>query len=160
MTRVTGKQGASHDEQARRAHEALDPYDVGVLIVDDSTIVQERLRVVLENLEGVRVLGLAGCAPEGLDEIGRKSPDLITLDLRMPGGDGFQLLEAMQGRDSVPEVVVLTNHASAQARRRCFELGAAAFFDKSGDFAGLERHIEALRTRKRGRGLRAALAGD
>lgn len=133
--------------------DAQDPLDaeLAILIVDDSPLVCERLQAFLEALGGVRVVGQASCAPEGLDLIDRQQPDFVTLDLEMAGGDGLELLEAIERRGKGPEIVVLTNHTSPELHRLCLERGAAAFLDKSTDLDVLKRRVEERRDGKRNR---------
>lgn len=106
-----------------------------VLIIDDSVVIRQRLIGLLEETSGVQVAGVATDGRQGLDAILKLRPDVVILDIRMPGIGGIEVLESLQERDVSPTIVVLTNFPYPAYRKRCHELGAAYFFDKSTEFA-------------------------
>lgn len=75
------------------------------LIVDDSRLARTELRRLLGEHDGIQIVGEAANADEAIEKIESLKPDLIFLDIQMPGRDGFQLLEAL---DNVPEVIFTT----------------------------------------------------
>lgn len=86
---------------------------------------------------------------EGLDKIRSESPDLIILDLVMPGMDGFAVLEALQKSGEHPPVIVMTADIQASVKTKVLELGAHGFLNKPPNDAELQEAIrEALATRK------------
>ena len=116
---------------------------VRLLIADDSAILRQRLATQLAQDPQVTVVAEAGDTQETLALVETERPDVVVLDLSMPGGGGIAVLEALRGRASRPAVVVLTNHVLEEYRERCLGLGAAAFLDKSADAGGV---IQALRS--------------
>lgn len=114
-----------------------------VLLAEDSIHVRRQLVRMLEDIPGVQVAGEATSGAETLDAVARLAPDLLVLDLRMPEGDGFSVLERMGGR-SGPVILVLTNSADSRTRARCRELGARDVFDKSTEFEAMIRVIGGL----------------
>ena len=116
-----------------------------VLVVDDSPLIRERLTELLRSLPDTEVIGVAGNAREGFELAESLNPDLVTLDLHMSGGNGFEFLERLPACRATPHVAVLTNHVNEQYRKRCLALGAVAFFDKSSQFEELEGLISTLR---------------
>jgi DNA-binding NarL/FixJ family response regulator len=102
-----------------------------VLIVDDSTLVRQRLMALLNGLDGVEVVGEASGGDEALRLCQELRPDLLTLDLFMSEGSGVEFLEAVHGIEPSPRVVVLTNYPYPTVRKRCLELGAEAFLNKA-----------------------------
>ena len=79
--------------------------DLSVLIVDDEPLARGRLRRMLAAMEGVRVAGEAGNAGEAQDRIAALKPDLLLLDIQMPGEGGFELLERL-GEAAPPTIFV------------------------------------------------------
>jgi len=107
---------------------------VRVLIVDDSLLLRERLSCRLGAIEGIEIAGKAGDVPGGIETFRRESPDVVVLDLLMPGGSGIDVLEAIKKERPSTVVVILTNHPLPQLRRRSEEAGAEYFFDKTREF--------------------------
>ena len=112
-----------------------------VLIVDDSVVVRERLRALLSEVEGVRVVGEAAGIREARTAVRAVRPDVVILDVRMPDGSGIDLLADLKREVTAPRVIVLTNYPHPQYRRRCLDAGAELFLDKSAEF---HRVAEAL----------------
>lgn len=102
-----------------------------VFIADDSTLLVERLASVLAQLEGVEVVGRALDVPGAAESIIELIPDVVVLDLKMPGGSGFDVLREVKRERPSVRVVVLTNHAGAEYRERCITLGADFFISKT-----------------------------
>src|SRR5947207_12176020 len=103
--------------------------DKKVFIVDDSPIVRERLVSMISELPDVEVIGQAGLPLEAIAAIEELKPDFVVLDISLPGGNGMQVLERIKARNPALRVIMLTNFAFEQYRRRCAELGADYFFD-------------------------------
>jgi DNA-binding NarL/FixJ family response regulator len=111
-----------------------DRQPVQVVLIDDSVLVRRRLADLLDELENVVLVGEARSADEGLELLTSLQPDVVILDVRMPGRSGIALLEDMLRVDPRPAVIVLTNYPYVAYRRRCMDLGAQYFFDKSSQF--------------------------
>ena len=105
------------------------------------------------DLPEVDVVGQAEDAPGSVDAICRTRPDVVILDIRMPGGSGIEVLRRLKQVAPAPRVIMLTNFAYEQYRRRCEEAGADFFLDKSTEFDQIPLALEQVR-----RGLRAVLA--
>ena len=105
-----------------------------VFICDDSATVRERLVIMALELPAVDVVGLADDAPGSLDAIRQARPDVVILDIRMPGGNGIDVLRQLKEENPAPKVIMLTNFAYAQYRKKCEEAGADYFLDKSTEF--------------------------
>ena len=107
---------------------------VRVLIVDDSLLLRERLSCRLGSIEGIEIAGKACDVAGGIEMFRRTSPDVVVLDLLMPGGSGIDVLEAIKRERPSTVVVILTNHPLPQLRKRSEESGAEFFFDKTQEF--------------------------
>jgi DNA-binding NarL/FixJ family response regulator len=113
-----------------------------VFIADDSSLVRERLAALVSDLKGVELVGQAGDAYEALEAIQRLRPDVVILDIRMPGGNGIQMLEAIKKGAAPPVVIMLAAFPYPQYHKKCLEMGADYFFDKSAEF---ERVVQVLK---------------
>jgi len=114
-----------------------------IFLIDDSSIVRERLESMLSELEGIEIVGHAADAFSGIDGVRVMKPDVVILDIQMPGSaSGIYVLEKIRWQRPAPTIIMLTNYSHPQYRKRCADAGAAFFFDKSTEF---ERVPEALK---------------
>ena len=123
---------------------------VQVFIVDDSSLVRQRLAELLIEVENVHVIGQAGTVADALIAIPLVHPDFVMLDVRMPDGDGLALLSALKHLDPPPLVGMLTHYPLEAYRKRCLALGADYFWDKSKDLAAIPAAFRALARRRGG----------
>ncbi len=101
--------------------------------MDDSPGVRTRLVAMLLEVPGADVSEAAG-ADEALEVIVRTKPQLVVLDLHLPGRNGLDLLPEIKSLPMAPVVVILTSHPTEHHERQCLARGADFFFDKSRDF--------------------------
>lgn len=114
-----------------------------VLIVDDSAVVRSRIVGLLHGLGKIRQIIEASDAKEGLERFREDRPDVIVLDIRMPEGNGIELLSQIKKERPSSLVIMLTNFPFPQYKQRCLDLGASYFFDKTSQ---LEELIGVLKT--------------
>jgi DNA-binding NarL/FixJ family response regulator len=107
---------------------------VRVVIVEDSPIVRQRLEDLLGTVPGMNVVGQAEGVSEAMDVIGRTSPDVVILDLRLKDGTGMMVLEMVKKIRPATRVVILTNHGTEEHRIKAQALGVDRFLDKTADF--------------------------
>jgi DNA-binding NarL/FixJ family response regulator len=114
------------------------PVRKGVFIVEDSASIRTRLVEMLEDVEGIRIVGEAESPAAATAAIIETVPDVVILDFQLIGGTGVEVMRAV--RPVLPEVafLVLTNHPNPQYRRICMEAGARWFFDKSTEFGRIK----------------------
>jgi DNA-binding NarL/FixJ family response regulator len=120
-----------------------------VFLVDDSPIVRERLARLIAELPGVDVVGQAEIAFEALPAIRKLKPGVVVLDISMPGSSGLYVLETLKREEPCPLVIMLTNFSHEPYRKKCLQLGADYFFDKTSEF---EKVIDVLRDLPAGAG--------
>jgi two-component system response regulator AlgR len=130
---------------------------VNVVIVDDEPLARERLRRLLAEFPGYEVVGEAGDGDAALALIREKQPDLVLLDIRMPGTDGLQVARQI-AEDKTPPAVIFTT-AFAEHALSAFDASATAYLLKP---IKREKLKEALqRARKPSRATQLELkAGD
>ena len=113
------------------------PHHIAVFVVDDIPSMRERLRELLDDIDGVEIVGDAGSLDDATAGILRTHPDCVLLDYQIEGGTGLDVLRAVRPRSPEVEFIVLTNHATAQHRRACLDAGARFFLDKSTEFGAI-----------------------
>lgn len=105
--------------------------DVRVLIVDDQLPFREASRMVVEMTDGFEVAGEAGDGEEGVEMARALQPDLVLMDVQMPGMDGLEATRRIMDFDDPPHVAVLSTHESGDYRETALHAGAFAFIPKS-----------------------------
>jgi len=113
-----------------------------VFIADDSRIVREHLVTILDELAGVEIVGQAETVAEAIDAIQKLRPDVVILDIRMPGGSGIDVLETVKQDKVAPMVIILTNYPYPGYRQKCLQAGADFFLDKSTEFDQIPKLLE------------------
>jgi two-component system, OmpR family, response regulator len=108
-------------------------------IVEDNATIRENLVGALEELASIESLGWAETETEARGWLGRYGQgwELMIVDLFLKEGSGLGVLEACQARAQGQRVVVLSNYATVDMRKRCLQLGADAVFDKSNEIDAL-----------------------
>lgn len=115
-----------------------------VFIADDSVLLRERLKVMLSELNEVEVIGEAEDGHQALKGIHELSPDVVILDIRMPDGNGINVLQNIKRMERDPVVIMFTNYPYPQYRKKCVELGADYFFEKSKEFEKVTETLKQL----------------
>jgi two-component system, OmpR family, response regulator len=108
-------------------------------IVEDNATIRENLVGALEELASIESLGWAETETEARGWLERHGQawELMIVDLFLKEGSGLGILEACQARAQGQRVVVLSNYATVDMRKRCLQLGADAVFDKSNEIDAL-----------------------
>jgi len=90
-----------------------------ILIVDDEPEARELLKFILQEKEGLKVVGLAGNVDDALSILKKEKPDLVLLDIQMPGKDGFHFIEQVKQSGLEPGIIFVTafDHYAIQAIR-------------------------------------------
>jgi DNA-binding NarL/FixJ family response regulator len=117
---------------------------VRVFVADDSYPVRNRLVAMLNASTNLEVVGQAAEAESTLAGVRASHPDVLVLDIRMPGRTGLELLRDLHHEAAAPKVIMVTNYPLEQYRRRCLEAGASYFFDKSTEFDKIPAAAELL----------------
>lgn len=114
-------------------------------IVEDSATIRENLISTLEELATVKVVGFAETEEEAGSWLDSHNGDwkLAIVDLFLKEGSGLGVLQRCQRRDADQKVVVLTNYATDDIRKRCAALGSDAVFDKSNELDELIEYCRA-----------------
>ena len=120
------------------------PERMTVLIVDDHPVVRQGLRVLLEVHDGIDVTGEAADGEEALALAAEFAPDVILLDLKLPGMDGIAVLRELHARGATARVLVLTSGNDPTQVSLALRSGASGFLYKDVDPDALVRAIRAV----------------
>ena len=116
---------------------------IRVLIVDDHAVVREGLRTFLQLQDQIEVVGEAGDGEQALAQAARLRPDVILMDLVMPGLDGVSAMRELRARASPSRVIVLTSFLDDDRLMPAIEAGAAGYLLKNVEPAELARAVHA-----------------
>ena len=117
-----------------------------VYLVDDSDEVRKRLIDLISDLTRIRVVGQAGDAATALREIGQLRPDVVILDIRLPGGrSGLDILHEIKRSWPNTSIILMTNYDYPQYRQEGMIGGADFFFNKTREFERIVDVLEGLK---------------
>jgi len=126
--------------------------EIKTYIVEDSPVILDSLVAMLEELVPVKVVGSSAdesTAVQWLTQSGNHY-DLVIIDIFLKSGSGLGVLKAVHGKAPNSHLVVLSNYATPDMRRKCLQLGADKVFDKSNDIEALVQYCDRLATGETG----------
>jgi two-component system invasion response regulator UvrY len=115
---------------------------ISVLLVDDHPIVRDGYRRLLGGTDDIKVVGEAGDGETALVLYDKLKPDVVVVDLTMPGMDGLELIRRLKLEQTSVRILVFSMHNSEALIQRCIELGALGYLIKS---SGMDQLVEAVR---------------
>src|SRR5580765_3795692 len=118
---------------------------LSAIVVDDEALARDELGFLLGELGGVDIVGQAGNGLEAVETISRLKPDVVFLDIQMPGLTGFEVARRMIDTDSTTQIIFVT--AYDQHAIEAFEVNAVDYLLKPVDPARLELALERARKR-------------
>ncbi len=121
---------------------------IRVVIADDQRVVRDGLAMLVGLLDDVEVVATAADGAEAVELAGRLDPDVVLMDLRMPGTDGVSATRLLRARGARPAVLVLTTFADDESLFPALQAGATGYLTKE---AGSEEIDAALRAVAAGR---------
>ena len=115
-------------------------------IVEDNPVILNNLIATLEELADVQVVGSVGNESEAVRELQERadSVDLVIVDIFLSSGSGLGVLRSAQDLKLPARLVVLSNYATPDMRRRCADMGADQVFDKSSELEELIAYCEKM----------------
>lgn len=116
---------------------------ISVLLVDDHTVVRTGFRLLLETTSDVRVVAEADSGEAACRRFDEVSPDVVVLDLFMPGIGGLETLRRLRARNQSAKMLALSAHDDVMHARRALRMGALGFLSKR---TAPETLLEAVRT--------------
>lgn len=113
-----------------------------ILIVDDRPVVRKELRNIFELTDTISVIGEAADGWEAVRKTKELAPDLVLMDLEMPGMDGFEATRQIKSGQHAPIVIILSVYGDPSQRQQAFECGADGFIVKGTDLKEMLEIIE------------------
>ena len=104
---------------------------VRVLVVDDQALFRHAMTAVVEETDGFEVVGEAGSGEEALDAAAVLRPDLVLMDVNLPGIDGLEATRRLRAGENAPVVVLLSTYDAPDGVRFVAESGADGYVTKS-----------------------------
>ena len=121
-----------------------------ILIADDQSILRQRLKsFILAYMDDANILETED-VPSTLALARVENPQVIILDLCMPGGGGFHTIPTLKQLQPAPVVIILTNYPYPQYRQGCLQSGADYFLDKSSEFELIPEILQKIRSERNG----------
>lgn len=106
-----------------------------ILIADDHPIFRQGVRAIINAIPWISIVGEAETGSSALAQIKHLQPDMVLLDLEMPGMDGLSVLHELNSMKTGSKIIILTSYNDEAYLKRSLDLGAAAFIikDEAGD---------------------------
>jgi len=120
-----------------------------VLIVEDSPVVSARVKSMLSELQEINLVGEAMNSKEALIITDIMLPDVVLLDISIPGKSGMHVLKEIKKNYLYTKVIMLTTYTESYYRNVCRELGADYFFDKATEFDKVPEALISILQEKR-----------
>jgi DNA-binding NarL/FixJ family response regulator len=118
------------------------PQPVSVFLVDDQTLVRQGIRSLLELSDDIRIVGEAVDGKQAMESIPQAKPDVVLLDMRMPGMSGLDVLNAFAAKGDVPPTIILTTFDDDQLVLAGLKAGARGYLLKD---VSLEQLVDAVK---------------
>ncbi|ACJ20118.1 response regulator [Coxiella burnetii] len=122
---------------------------ISVLLIEDHVLIRRGMRLMLEQIKGIRIVGEASTGEEGLALRREKEPGVVILDFQLPDTNGLELARRLLRRDPEIKILVVTAMEGELLPMRLLEVGVRGFITKSSDSAELERAIRAVHSGQR-----------
>lgn len=120
---------------------------IRVVLVDDTRMFRDGLRLVIELEEGMSVVGVAGNGAEGVEVVGRERPDVVLMDIRMPEMDGVEATRRIKATWPQTHVIILTTYSDDEFIFEALKAGAVGYMVKDLPASDL---LQAIRTVQQG----------
>jgi two-component system invasion response regulator UvrY len=119
-----------------------------VMLVDDHAVVRMGFRLLLEGSPDIKVVAEADSGEEAVRRFADVKPDVVVMDISMPGIGGLEAIDRMLAKDATAKILVLSAHEDAMHARRVLKAGAAGYLTKR---SAAEELIQAIRQVRQGK---------
>lgn len=117
---------------------------IRILIVDDHPVLRGVVRMACDAAPGMQVVAEAGDGTSALDECARVRPDVVVLDLELPGMDGLEVARRLQEAAHAPRILALSERSDDRALFECMRIGVGGFLGKSAGMRQITGAIEVV----------------
>lgn len=121
---------------------------ISVILVDDHPVVRDGYRRLLEQMPNIRILGEASSGEVGYDLFRKLNPDVVVLDINMPGIGGLETIRRVKAFDDKARILVFSMHSNEIMIQRALEAGALGYLTKQG---GMGQMVQAVQQVAKGR---------
>jgi two-component system response regulator NreC len=121
-----------------------DPGPIRIMLVDDHAVLRSGLRLLLEREEGLEPVGEAATAEDAIRALPRLRPDVVVLDIEMPGMGGLEGAARIRERAPDARILFLSMHDQARDVRQAFDAGADGYLLKTAADEDLVRAVRAV----------------
>jgi DNA-binding NarL/FixJ family response regulator len=122
----------------------METSDIRVLLADDHVLVRAGLRVLLQSLGGIQVVAEAGSGDEAIEATQRHQPDVILMDIAMPGLNGLDAAVRILKQSPHIHLIILSMYTNEDYVRQALSVGVSGYLQKGADPAELELAIKAV----------------
>ena len=117
---------------------------ITIVLIDDQAIIRAAFRSLIERIPGLTVIGDAGDARSGIELVGRVRPDLVVLDITMPGLSGIDAVAPLKKASPHTKVLMASQHEGRKFVQQALQAGADGYLSKDSDPAELGLAIESI----------------
>ena len=121
----------------------METSDIRVLLADDHVLVRAGLRVLLQSLGGIQVVAEAGSGDEAIEATQRHQPDVVLMDIAMPGLNGLDAAVRILKQSPHIHLIILSMYTNEDYVRQALSVGVSGYLQKGADPAELELAIKA-----------------
>jgi|KBSMisStaDraftv2_1062788.scaffolds.fasta_scaffold06906_11 DNA-binding NarL/FixJ family response regulator len=122
----------------------METSDIRVLLADDHVLVRAGLRVLLQSLGGIQVVAEAGSGDEAIEATQRHQPDVVLMDIAMPGLNGLDAAVRILKQSPHIHLIILSMYTNEDYVRQALSVGVSGYLQKGADPAELELAIKAV----------------
>jgi len=122
----------------------METSDIRVLLADDHVLVRAGLRVLLQSLGGIQVVAEAGSGDEAIEATQRHQPDVVLMDIAMPGLNGLDAAVKILKQSPHIHLIILSMYTNEDYVRQALSVGVSGYLQKGADPAELELAIKAV----------------
>lgn len=117
---------------------------IRIMLADDHALIRAGLRALLQTFDGVQVVAEAGGGHEALQAVQRECPDVVLMDIAMPGLNGLEAAARLRKQCPAVRLIILSMYTNEDYVRQALSAGAAAYLEKGADPAELELALKAV----------------
>jgi len=122
--------------------------EIRVILVDDHPVVRDGYRRLLEQMPNIKILAEADSGEAGYDHYRKLAPDVVVLDINMPGIGGLETIRRIKAFDDKARILVFSMHSNEIMIQRALEAGALGYLTKQG---GMGQMVQAVQQVAKGR---------
>lgn len=117
--------------------------NIKIQLADDSTLVRNNMVRLLKSIKNIQI-SQSNDFDSTISMLSEIKPDILLLDIRMPNGSGYDILDFLKKECIKSIIIILTNYATEENRQKAFDKGADYFFDKSKEHRSAIKKIQQI----------------